>query len=362
MPSIDYDAARKLLDQEFEHVEKEVLEGREPSAPSSKLLKHFDAVFGSSTQAFREVLLGCLLARLSDSKIDVTKPYVNQGDDSYNGRTLDERVVNPFLHEKRIPSSKGPFLAAFRRSVRFDESTRDGLRDKEGYDSLLFLIRGLKVGIEERVARAVLRYALLRFIRLRNAADIALVNLQRISLEQYGHLIEGLLKTPSGGRFPMMLADATFTTIKRTFNLQWDIKAQGINVADKASGAGADITIKHGTRILMAAEVTERSVDKTRVVSTFQTKIAPQGIEDYLFLVTEEASSEVMRQARRYFSQGHEINFFELKNWILVILATIGSSGRAIFNQVLMEKLSTSEIPAALKVAWNDEIAKLTSV
>jgi hypothetical protein len=112
----------------------------------------------------------------------------------------------------------------------------------------------------------------------------------------------------------------------------------------------------------MAAEVTERTVDKTRVVSTFQTKIAPQGIEDYLFLVTGQADSEVMKQARQYFSQGHEINFFEMKNWIVVILATISSAGRAIFNEILMQKLEAQDIPASLKVAWNNEIAKLTAV
>jgi len=195
VPLINYEAARKLLDGEFESVEKEALEGKEPPAPPPRILKHFDAVFGSSTQAFREVFLGCILARLSDGTIDVTKPYMNQGDDAYNGRTLDERVVNPFLHEKRIPSSKGPFLAAFRRSVRFDESTREGLRDKNGYDSLLFLIKALKKGIHENTVRTDLRYTLFRFIKLRTAADIALVKLQRISLEQYGYLIEGLLKT-----------------------------------------------------------------------------------------------------------------------------------------------------------------------
>jgi hypothetical protein len=30
MPSIDYEAARKLLEQEFDRLESEVLEGKEP--------------------------------------------------------------------------------------------------------------------------------------------------------------------------------------------------------------------------------------------------------------------------------------------------------------------------------------------
>jgi hypothetical protein len=362
MPSIDYGAARSLLEEEFARVEHETLEGKEPAKMIGAVQKDFDAVFESGTQAYREVFLGCILARLSDREIDITKPYVNQGEDAYNGRTLDEKVVNPFLHEKRIPSSKGPFLAAFRRSVRFDEGTREGLRDKEGYDSLLGLIIKLTKLEEEKDLREVLRYTLFRFVSLRTASEIPLIKLQRISLEQYGQLIEGLLGTASGGRFPMMLAESTFTAIMLVYRLDWTIDVQGINVADKASGAGGDITIKQGKTILLAAEVTERVVSKTRVVSTFQTKIAPQGIEDYLFLVTEQADPEVMKQARQYFSQGHEINFFKLKRWILVILATLGKAGREIFNQVLVEMLEEKDIPAALKVAWNKQIEAITAV
>jgi hypothetical protein len=361
MPSTDYDAARKLLEEEFARVERAALEGKEPSRMTGPVQKNFNAIFESATQAYREVFLGCILARLADREIDITKPYVNQGEDAYNGRTLDEKVVNPFLHERRIPSSKGPFLAAFRRSVRFDAATREGLRDKEGYDSLLYLIKKLNKIEDEKALREVLRYTLFRFVSLRTASEIPLVRLQRISLEQYGQLIQGLLNTASGGRFPMMLAESTFAAIQRVYGLDWIIDVQGINVADKASGAGGDITIKRGKTVVLAVEVTERAVSKTRIVSTFQTKIAPQGIEDYLFLVTEQAEPEVMKQARQYFSQGHEINFFRLKRWILVILATIGGAGRTIFNDILLEKLSSADVPASLKVAWNKQMEAITA-
>lgn len=213
-----------------------------------------------------------------------------------------------------------------------------------------------------RTLRAFSRYLLARFIRLRSVGDVPLSRLQRISLEQYGQLIEGLLSTPSGGRFPVMLVEATFTAIKRVYNLDWTIEVQGINVADRASGVSGDITVKQQDAILLAVEITERPVDKSRIISTFQTKIAPQGIEDYIFLVRGETSEEVMRQARQYFSQGHEVNFLEIENWILSILATIGKAGRTAFNEVLLEKLNSAEIPAALKVAWNKQVELITSV
>jgi len=112
----------------------------------------------------------------------------------------------------------------------------------------------------------------------------------------------------------------------------------------------------------MAAEVTERPILKSRVVSTFQTKIAPQEIEDYMFLGYDKVDDEVMQQAKQYFAQGHEINFLEIKGWILVILATIGKEGRGAFNAEIAERLNAPDMPAALKVAWNKQIEKLTSV
>ncbi len=108
--------------------------------------------------------------------------------------------------------------------------------------------------------------------------------------------------------------------------------------------------------------MTERPVDRSRVVSTFNTKIAPAGIEDYLFFVRPSAPiDEAKQQARQYFSQGHEVNFVEIRNWILMTLATTGKRGRTIFNRVLTELLSSPDIPKALKVTWNEQIARIAT-
>jgi hypothetical protein len=361
MPSINYETIRGLLDSQFSKVESESLDGVVPSI-DEELQGHFDAVFQSQTQAYREVLLGCLLARLGEPRFDVHKPYVSHGEDAFNGRTLDERIVNPFLRARRIPSSAGPYLSTFRRSVMFNQATREGLRDKTGYDSLLALIDRIAETRAQAKLHGMLQYVLHRLILLRSESEIPLSRLHRISLEQYGRLIDGLMETASGGRFPVIVVEATFIAIRCAYNLDWTIEVQGINVADRPSGAGGDITVKQGGRVVLAVEITERPVHLSRVISTFQTKIAPQGIEDYLFLIRDAADDEVMRQARQYFSQGHEINFLEMKNWVLVTLATIGARGRSAFNGALLEKLSTRDVPATLKVAWNNQIEQITSV
>jgi hypothetical protein len=117
---IDYEAARGLVDQLFSEAEEDLLRQTTPGIPEA-LSEHFETIFRSNTQAYREVLVGCAIARIQDPSINIRLPYVKQAANAYNGRTLDERVVNPFLRDNRIPSSHGrisAYSAARSRSPR----------------------------------------------------------------------------------------------------------------------------------------------------------------------------------------------------------------------------------------------------
>jgi hypothetical protein len=348
-----------LLNEGFSIAESHILNGTHPQIDES-LIEHFNKIFSSNTQAYREVLLGCVVVRILEKSVDIHLPYVSHGSKAFNARDLDEKVINPFLQSKRIPSSRGPYLSAFRRQVKFEPSTRDGLRDKSGYDSLLTLINYLANLDDEGKLLALLQYLLFRFAQLREASIIPLTRIQRFSLEQYNQLFRSLLSRPSGGLYPVILTICMFETITQFFNLDWVIRWQGINVADAASGAGGDITIIHQGRVILAVEVTERLVDRPRLTATFNTKIAPAAIEDYLFLVGEtEPSEDARNQAARYFAQGHEINFAQVCDWLIMLLATMGKSGRDLYNANLLQILAEPEIPQVVKVAWNDSVSEL---
>ena len=360
---IDYKDANDRLRTAFENAQVALLAGTDIGVPPPHIVNWLDTVFSSNTQAFREVLLGCVLARIQDETINIRKPYVSQGDDAFSGRTLDERVVNPILQEKRIPSSKGPFLSVFRRSVEFNQSTREGVRDKAAYDAFLGVIDFIDDTSEPQTLNQFLNFLAFRFIALREESTIPLARIQRMSLEQIGRLVSNLLQTPSGGRSPVYLIVATFKAIDKSLDLNWEIQWQGINVADSASGVGGDITISSGDMVLLAAEVTERTVDRNRVVATFNTKIGPHGIEDYLFFVTSKSQPpDVADQVKQYFAQGHEINFVVMQEWIFAVLAALGRRGRARFIDQLIELIDSPETPVALKVAWNEAIDLIVTI
>lgn len=358
MAVLDYGLAATYLQELFLEAEASFQNSAiPPVAPA--ITQSADTLFASATQSYREVLLGCGLARMLDASINIRHPYIKQGDNAFNGRTLDERVVNPFLHDRMIPCSKGPYLASFRRSVKFTPETAGGLRDKEGYSALLAYIDAME-GADEATVRDLVLYLLYRFVLLRDAANIPLSRISRLSLEQYQALVAGILQVQSGGLIPVLLTVAMLRTIKACFSLPWEIDWQGINVADKASGAGGDVTVKQGDSVVLAIEVTERPIEKARVVSTFNTKIVRAGIEDYLFVYSISLPTDEARQAaRKYFSQGHEINFLQVQDWIVNNLGTMGAKCRGIFTHEVLGLFDTRDVPPSVKVAWNDIVKEV---
>ncbi len=358
---VDYEQARVLLVRAIESAERTVLTGAEVEALSEHLLDSIEVLFESKTQAFREVLLGCLLVRMLDGAINVRMPYVSQGAAAYNGRTLDERVVNPLLQEKRIPASNGPFLSVFRRSVEFNASTREGIRDKSAYDAFLIIIAHIERTANEAALALLLNYVAYRFVLLREAANVPVTRIQRMSLDQTYNLVSGLLRVASGGRLSVYIVVSILHVIKKCHNLDWVIKWEGINVSDAASGAGGDIEVLEGEALLLTAEVTERTVGANRVVSTFNTKIGPQGIEEYLFFVNSNPSKEALRHTQQYFAQGHEVNFVLIAEWMHAVLATLGGKGRSLFLKHMIGLLESSDTPAAVKTAWNENVNSVVS-
>lgn len=356
-----YDTARKELARVFRLAEADIADGT-PPVVSGASAAACDEMFASKTQSIREALLGCALARHLDRHIDIQLPYMNLGNGAFNGRTLDESVVNPFLRAKHVPSSKGPYLASFRRSVSFNEETTKGLKDKTAYAAMLAYIGELKAAESEEHVEGLLRYLLYRFVRLRDASIVTLSRINRLSVPQFRRLIDEMLRSRSGGRFPVFLSTAMLETIKRTFSLPWSIEQQGINAADAASKVGGDIDVRDTAteRLIFSIEVTERVIDRNRVEATFATKISPYRIEDYLFFhSTSLPDSGALEAARQYFAQGHDISFVDVAEWLVNCLVIVGSSGRALFTDTFVDLLAQPDVPSEIKVRWNNLIKNL---
>ena len=179
---IDYEKARDILEELFGKMEVAYIH-KSPPTIWEEIRGTVEGIISSKTQAYREVLIGYAITRILDPLIDIRKIYVNQGDDAFNGRILDETVVNPFLHEHEIPSSKGPYLSVFRRNVSLHKDTEKGVKDKAGYTSMPVFITILE-NADQSSAKDLLASLLYGLINLRDASTITLSRIQRLSMEQ----------------------------------------------------------------------------------------------------------------------------------------------------------------------------------
>jgi len=159
---------------------------------------------------------------------------------------------------------------------------------------------------------------------------------------------------------PVLPTVAMFQTIRDCFALNWSIEWQGINVADRASDVGGDITIKSNDQIVLAVEVTERPIDRARVLSTFQTKVLRYAIDDYLyFFSASPPAPDAKSLARQYFGQGHDISFLPVREWLVHSLGTVGPRCRSDFITKFIALLNERDVPTALKLTWNEHIRRL---
>ncbi|HWY60935.1 MAG TPA: restriction endonuclease, SacI family [Rhizomicrobium sp.] len=349
---IDYDAANALLKGTFPLAEDDYRESSAIEVPE-KICTATDVLFVSETQAYREALIGCAIARILDSEIDIRLPATEFGENSFSGRGLADRVVTPFMRNKSVPISASPYLSSLRGGARFIDGGEPRIqRDKAGYAALVAVVAYLK-DLDIISATLYLRYLLRQFIKLRDSANIILTRVAKLSLEQLSKLTLGLLDVKSGGRFPSFLATAMFQTLNECHKLGWQVDFQGINVADKASGAVGDITIQKDGKVILGVEVTERPIEGARVILTFEQKVSPAALTDYLFLSTAQPAAEAIAAAKSYTAAGHEMNFMPIQTWLRSILGTIGPDCRILFQDKMIALIGLLDVPADLKIAWN---------
>lgn len=361
MTQIDYLQAAKILESMYREAEKP------PSDSVNKFLDDneqlLDAVFDSQTQSYREVLLGCSLIRWLDKSVNIRLPYMKHGKGAFNGRTLDEKVINPFLHEKLIPCSKGPYLATFRRNVMLTDETKKGLRDKDGYDALMKLLSIIESTTDDSILETLMISFIRRFIILRDSSKITLFHINRLSIEQFKSFLSTLIQKPSGGLIPVLISVAFYQMLNEYYQLSWEINWQGINVSDQSTGSEGDIIIKANKETICAIEVTERLIDKKRIVSTFNTKILRGNVKEYLFIYTQtEPDRTAMDAAGKLFSQGYDVNFASIVDLIVNNFAVQRPEARSIFTNKMISLLDSIEIPSSVKLAWNECIKNVIPV
>jgi len=137
---IDSGAARDLLKTALDTAEEAYRDRSQPSAHED-IVAYTDCLFTSSTRAYREALVGCVVARYVDDRINIRHPATTTSKEAFSGRSLADQVVTPFLQESAIPVSKSPYLSSLRGGARFERGGAPRIqRDAAGFDALVSIV------------------------------------------------------------------------------------------------------------------------------------------------------------------------------------------------------------------------------
>jgi hypothetical protein len=282
------------------------------------------------TKAPSRFLLACCLVKVLKPSIDIRKPYTEiEGEDSYSGRTYDVDHVEPFVREHQLPcNSTTAFLTpAFR--TRYELLTpQTNLRGKPEapYKAALQLLTDVHMGV---VTAADLMAEIVRTLLVvknenRQRMETLLAGIKPLdgaiplSAESIVSIVQSHLVGRNASRLPVLIVAAAYQAASAQIGEQAKVLASH-NAADKQTGAIGDveITLINDERVLTGYEMKMRRVTRDDIDLAVQ-KILDKGIENYIFITTEEISQEVNDYAKSLYEKtgGVEIAVLDCINFL----------------------------------------------
>jgi len=291
--------------------------GFEPQALEQGLLEDLDWVARcESNRAGVRLLLSAVLAKHLEPNLNATQPYTEiEGIGSFSGRTLDERVVGPFLASKKLPTNSttafltpalrnisaplgrdielvGSPKGLYSRAVRVLNDVQDGLADSGSVlVAILHALEQMRIDNENR-----LNALLSKVDKSPDAIGLpseAIVNL----LRQH-------LACKNSSRLPVLIVAAVYEAISegfpervRTLNAH--------NAADLQTGALGDVEvwIETETNLVTVYEMKAKAVSDEDINIAVKKIIASKSrVDNYLFVTTEPIDSQVAERASELYA------------------------------------------------------------
>ncbi|MBJ7901632.1 MAG: restriction endonuclease, SacI family [Cyanobacteria bacterium RI_101] len=270
-----------------------------------------------SNRAGVRLLMSCLLAKLDKPNIDLRKPYTEiGGEDSFSGRTYDERYLTPFINEHRLPvNPTTAFLTPTLRNINQPLTTDRELvgRPRDLYKKTLELLEDVAVN---RISADTLLIEIVRALMLLRNEKLArisslLAGLDRaegalpLSSEAIITLISQHLACKNSSRLLVLVVAAAYKAAGVRL-VERMLPLNSHNAADLQTGSLGDIEIclLGDDAVVTVYEMKMKRVTRDDIDAAV-TKIAraPNKIHNYLFVTTETLDPMVAEYAKTFYEK-----------------------------------------------------------
>lgn len=261
------------------------------------------AIVDSRNRSPVRFLMACLLAKVHQPSVDIRKPYTEIGDnDSYSGRTYDERYITPFILKYKLPCDPTTaFLTpAFRTlNIPLTQDVELQGKPKEVYRKvidILNLVQLAQLDPKELLSELIRRLILLREQRQQQLAQLhreveLSKDVEQFSVEKITNLLKQHLSCPHSSRLPVLILRAAYNTVHDLINKQVGA-IHPHTAADKATGAAGDIeiTLLNTGDIVLIYEVKAKKLtveDIQLAVQKLDRVSLPHQPSQYVLITTE---------------------------------------------------------------------------
>jgi len=265
-------------------------------------------------------LLAGLLAKISDPKIDIRKPYTDiageSGEDCYSGRFYDERYVQKLITRPySLPmNATTAFLTPGFRTKNIVLTTGVELegRPAEMYKALLELLDDIQAN---RVSPVDVLDETMRLLVIeRNNRRQSIKNLLRdlkrtvdklpLSAEDIVNLVAQHMACKHSSRLPVLVIAAAYKAASERLG-ERILRLHPHTAADKQTGAAGDIEITvvgdNGVATAYEMKMKPVTVDDVDIAMT-KIAVHKRSIRNYIFVTTDKIDPEV----RGYAAQKYE--------------------------------------------------------
>jgi len=312
----------------------------------------------SQTKSYRYVLPTQVLCKCVDPSLDshsLQAGYDEPG--AFDARTVAHKVIVPFDQENHrvLGGSPEPYVNNPLRCPAVTAQYRHQQKNKDDWDRLVAVLDSIEEHNTADFTRKVFDQILVEVHRLLRHVQVLYPTPNRVSLAQTIAIIEGFTRVKSGGDRIEAVCTALFRVIASHFGLFDEVRRQQVNVADAASGMGADIECRLGGKVILLVEVKDRALTLTQLDVKLDVARA-QKISEILFLAQHDANTaeraEIEKRIGAEFASGQNIyvsNFLDFSGGILILL---GEKGRVQWLSLVGEELDRVGSDIIHRRAW----------
>jgi len=270
-----------------------------------------------SNRAGVRLLMACLLAKVDQPHIDPRKPYTEIGtEDSFSGRTYDERYLTHFINENQLPCNPTtafltPVLRNINHPLTMDIELIGRPRDLYVYTlQLLDDVYQNRVSAEDLLVDTIKLLILMRNeTRERMAALLAKLRSGEgalpLSSESIVTLIEQHLACKNSSRLPVLIVVAAYQAASAHLG-EWSLPLNTHNAADLQTGAIGDVEIclVGENDVVTAYEMKMKRITIDDIDTALQkiTRSDPK-IHNYIFITTDSIDATVAEYAAKFYEE-----------------------------------------------------------